>query len=333
MNVGKGQGRSGDADTKLSVALCTFNGERFLSEQLASIAAQTRLPDELVVCDDVSSDRSTAIVREFAEKTRFPVRVEVNETNLGSTRNFARAIELCSGDIIVLADQDDVWLPHKLATLEAALDANPESGFAFSDAAVVDDRLNPLGYSLWEAIRFWPREQKRFRQGEAFEALLKRFRVTGATMAFRAVHRDLIMPFPREWVHDAWIALLISAVAPCVPIDEPLIRYRQHNRQQLGEKKRGLYGQYLAARVMNRATYEAVFQCYAAARERLGKIPGISTERLALLNRKVEHYRQRTLMRDPGAWRLPVILREAWYGNYSQFSLGWKAIAQDLFLG
>src|SRR5580698_1985958 len=100
---------------KLSVALCTYNGERFLPEQLASIREQSRLPDELVICDDASADQSVAIATRFAERAPFPVRIEANSRNLGSTPNFARAIELCNGDAIVLSDQDDVWLPDKLS--------------------------------------------------------------------------------------------------------------------------------------------------------------------------------------------------------------------------
>ncbi|MDB5305832.1 MAG: Alpha-L-Rha alpha,3-L-rhamnosyltransferase [Gemmataceae bacterium] len=318
---------------RLSVALCTYNGERFLPEQLASIRGQTRPPDELVVCDDVSADRSAAIAREFAGRAPFPVRIEVNETNLGSTRNFNRAVGLCTGDVIVLADQDDVWLPHKLAALEAALAADRDAGFVFSDAQMVDEQLNPLGYALWDAVRFRPREQERFRRGAAFEALLRRYRVTGATMAFRAVYRDLVLPIPQEWVHDAWISLLISAVGRCALVTDPLIQYRQHARQQLGEKKRGLYGQYLVARTMSRKTYEAVASRYAAALERLRHVPGVGAAQLAILEKKVDHYRRRTAMRDPGAWRVPIILREYLRGNYSRFSLGWKAVAQDLFLG
>jgi len=317
---------------KLSVALCTFNGEQFLAEQLESFSRQTRLPDELIIRDDGSSDSTVALIRAYAERAPFPIRVEINQENLGSTSNFARTIALCAGDAIVLADQDDVWLPHKLETLERAFLAAPDAGFVFSDAEVVDEQLNPLGYTLWEAIRFAAREQDRFRDGQAFEALLRRYRVTGATMAFRACYRDLVLPIPSEWVHDAWIALVISAVAPCALIADSLVRYRQHGRQQHGGAKRGLFGQYLAAREMTRERCEAVAGRYTLALERLQYAGSVTQERLVLLGRKIEHYRQRSAMRQPQARRTPVVLREIWRGNYSRFSLGWKAIAQDMLL-
>src|SRR5262249_10358275 len=110
---------------KIAVALCTYNGERFLAHQLATVAAQTRLPDELVVCDDSPSATSATLARQCGESACFPVRVETNSATLGSTPNFERAVRLCQGDIIAFADQDDVWLPHKLAVTEKALRDNP----------------------------------------------------------------------------------------------------------------------------------------------------------------------------------------------------------------
>jgi glycosyltransferase involved in cell wall biosynthesis len=317
---------------KLSVALCAYKGERFLPEQLASMREQTRLPDELVICDDCSTDRTAEIAREFARQAPFPVRVEVNSKNLGSTRNFARAIGLCTGDAIVLADQDDVWFVNKLSALEAALTESPEAGFVFSNAEIVDGNLNSLGYTLWESICFGETEQEQFRQGKAFEALLRRYRVTGATMAFRTAYRDFILPIPPEWLHDAWIALMLSGIAPCSLISLPLIRYRQHGNQQCGGRKRGLYTQFLSAKTRNSATFERVARCYMAARERLNQCPDIDSVKLLLLDQKIEHCRQRTAMRSNGEWRLPSIVREFWNGNYRRFSRGWKALAQDLFL-
>ena len=92
-----------------SVAMCTYNGARFLGAQLASVAAQARAPDELVVCDDRSTDETARVVEEFAAAAPFRVRLHVNERNLGTTRNFERAVSLCEGDLIALSDQDDVW--------------------------------------------------------------------------------------------------------------------------------------------------------------------------------------------------------------------------------
>src|SRR5437588_7313199 len=102
------------SDERISIAMCTYNGARFLREQLDSFAAQSRLPDEVVICDDGSTDGTADIVRTFASGAPFPVHFHVNEPRLGITRNFERAAGLCTGSIIFFSDQDDVWLPDKL---------------------------------------------------------------------------------------------------------------------------------------------------------------------------------------------------------------------------
>ena len=119
-----------------------------LPEQLASIAAQTRQPDELVVCDDGSSDATPQIVEDFASLVAFPVRFFRNPKNLGSTKNFEQAIGLCTGDLIALCDQDDIWLPEKLARQAEMLERDASLGGVFSDAELVDDRSQPIGKRL-----------------------------------------------------------------------------------------------------------------------------------------------------------------------------------------
>jgi len=125
---------------KISVAMCTYHGERFLAQQLASIAKQTRPPDELVVCDDRSSDRTVEILRDFAASVSHPVKIFENETNLGFVANFERAIQLCTGDLIALSDQDDIWYPERLELSEREFAAHPEVGLVFSDADLIDDQ-------------------------------------------------------------------------------------------------------------------------------------------------------------------------------------------------
>jgi glycosyltransferase involved in cell wall biosynthesis len=319
---------------RVSVALCTYNGERFLADQLASVRAQDRLPDEVVACDDGSSDRTVALLRAFAAEAPFRVRVEVNPTRLGSSDNFARAISLCTGDLIALADQDDVWLPQKLSTLEATLAADTGAGFAFSDAEVVDEGLRPLGYTLWRAIRFGRAEQRRFAAGEGFACLLRRYRVTGATLMLRAALRELFLPVPPGWVHDAWIGLVLSAVGRGVPVPTPLIRYRQHPAQQHGGALRTVADDLAAARRLTANGCDAVADVYAAALERLKRLPGVSSERMELLAGKVAFYRHRAhIRRRP--WRparLSGVLAELARGGYARYARGWLAAGQDLFL-
>ncbi|QDU23055.1 glycosyltransferase family 2 protein [Urbifossiella limnaea] len=319
---------------RVSVALCTYNGERFLPAQLASIRGQDRLPDELVACDDGSTDRTVELLRAFAAESPFRVRVEVNPTRLGSSDNFARAVSHCTGSLIALCDQDDVWHPDKLATQEAALAADPGANFAFSDADVVDEHGEPLGYTLWRSIGFGRREQKQFAAGEGFECLLRRYRVTGATLMVRAALRELLLPVPRGWVHDAWFALVLSAVGRGIPVAEPLVHYRRHGGQQVGATLRSVGEEFDAARRLTANGCDAVADRYAAALARLEKLPGVSAERLELLAGKVAFHRKRAWLRRR-AWlpaRLPGVVGELLRGNYGRYARGVLAAGQDVLL-
>jgi glycosyltransferase involved in cell wall biosynthesis len=219
---------------KLSIAMCTYNGAAYLPEQLDSLAAQTRRPDELVVCDDSSNDNQTRrMVEAFRRHAPFRVRLFVNKQNLGSRQSFELAIRRCRGEIIFLCDQDDVWREDKLAVIERAFSSNPRPGLVFSDAEIVDENLIRLGRL---STNFGDDGRTEIEKQNVFNALLQRNLVTGATLAFRSNLSRLVLPIPGDTVfqHDAWIALIIAAVARVTFISEPLIKYRQHPGQQIG---------------------------------------------------------------------------------------------------
>jgi glycosyltransferase involved in cell wall biosynthesis len=219
--------------TKISIALCTFNGESFLRQQLASIQQQTRLPDELVVCDDQSTDRTLAIVREFAGTVSFPVAIVQNTEALGSAKNFEKAIQLCTGELIALSDQDDIWYPTRLERSAQEFTEHPEAGLVFSDADVIDDNNELAGPTLWQRLGFAGKNERELLAGH-YALLAKHRFVTGATVMFRASLRDSILPIGRGWIHDEWIALIAAAFSDLRPIDQSLIRYRVHRSQQVG---------------------------------------------------------------------------------------------------
>jgi hypothetical protein len=317
-----------------SVALCTYNGAAYVGEQLDSIHAQERQPDELVVCDDASTDTTVSIVREFAGRVRFPVQLHVQPRNVGSRENFACAIRRCQGDVIVLADQDDIWHRDKLRCLLEPLEHDAGLGLVFSDAELIDATGCPLGESLWEAIRFTPGEQAAFAAAHECDVLLRHNVVSGATMAFRSEFRQLVLPVAQAWVHDGWIALLIAAVARCAALPKRLIGYRQHAQQQIGERKRSLYQQYQRGRGKTAedfahvaSNYAAALTCLAARRDQLR-----SVALLDALQRKAAHFEAKAQMRTSQAMRLPLIARELVRWNYPRFSSGWRSVAQDLFL-
>jgi glycosyltransferase involved in cell wall biosynthesis len=223
---------------KISIALCTYNGAKYLPSQLESYLAQTRPPDEVVACDDRSQDETVRKLKEFAELAPFPMRIFVNEQNIGSTKNFEKAISHCSGDIIFLSDQDDVWAPNKVERLTGEFDNDNEVGMAFSDSELVDETLQPLGISLYDAVQIALRHCGRINQENLFSTLLLgRNGVFGHALAFRAEYKKSIIPIPTDIprvIHDLWIAFVISAAAKVVFLDEPLVKYRQHAQQQIG---------------------------------------------------------------------------------------------------
>jgi glycosyltransferase involved in cell wall biosynthesis len=319
----------------ISVALCTWNGERFLPEQLNSLAHQARPPDELVVFDDASTDGTAGIVQAFAAEAPFPVRLTVNERNCGVTKNFEQCIAACRGDIIALCDQDDVWLESKLAVVEQVMAESHGSGFAWSDADLVDESLCPIGYTLWEGVRAGGRVREALAAGRGAEVLLQRNVVTGATMAFRSEFRDILLPIPPQWMHDGWIALLLSMVSGCRPIDEPLLKYRQHRNQQIGGRKLSLQQQLDLARSMDRQYFQQELDKFIAARNRLVDSGRCDPEQVRrLFEPKIRHQQARLEMRHR-RWRTarwPLVFAELIHGRYRRYSIGCKSLAQDLFL-
>jgi glycosyltransferase involved in cell wall biosynthesis len=222
----------------VSIAMCTYNGSRFLGAQLASIAEQTRLPSELVVCDDGSTDSTPEILKAFVDRAPFPVRLIRNEVTLGSTKNFEKAVRLCTGDAIALCDQDDVWQRHKLNWMSQVLKCEPDVGGVFSDALLIDDESKAVAGSLWERVQFTSQMRADLNGKRGALLLLERRAVTGATLLFRSRFVPQVTPIPSEWVHDAWIALLVATQSRLRAMPEPLMSYRLHPGQQVGLRPR-----------------------------------------------------------------------------------------------
>lgn len=319
---------------RVSIALASYDGAAFVEEFLESLARQTRRPDELVVCDDCSQDDTPARVERFAERAPFHVTLERNPRNLGSTPNFEKALGLCSGDVILFADQDDVWHDNKIETLVDVFETNPRVGLAFSNGRVVDARLEPLGHDLWSALGFGPGERARVRAGEATAVFARHVVAAGTTAAFRASYRDLYLPFPDlSDCHDSWVAFLIAAVAEVRALEEPLIDYRLHGGNQIGIHRLSLREQIERARwQLDARMFRYGVEFFSAARERLVERAGADPHTLARIDEKIAHCRARDEMPKGFAARLPAIAAELLSGRYSRYSYGLRSVAQDLWL-
>jgi glycosyltransferase involved in cell wall biosynthesis len=319
----------------LSVALCTFNGERYLLDQLESIARQSRLPDELVVCDDGSEDGTAAVIGGFAERADFKISFCENASRLGVTQNFARAFSLCSGDVIVPCDQDDLWEPEKLAVLDAAFRNDPALLLAFHDLAVVTPEGQFTGHTQWQRLRFDRPLQANVNGGDAFARLLRFNLVTGAAMAFRSSLRNRALPIPEGFVHDEWFGLIAAATGRVLGIDQPLVRYRQHVRQAIGAATPDFMAQYRYARSnMGRAYFVRMVERTRQLQERLLALGDalIQPNDLSLVEEKLLHAHARLRMRDQTLIRWPLAIGEAVRGRYGRFGYGFKSFLQDLVL-
>lgn len=218
----------------ISIALATFNGEKYLAAQLESLAAQTTLPSELVVSDDCSEDATVRLVRDFAGSAPFPVRILSHATRLGFRDNFMRAVAHCRAELVAFCDQDDVWEPDKLSVM-APVFRDPDVLLVYHNASLIDanGRLTGRLYrSGAEAIVTYPPLSRHpwlvvpgFTQ--VFRRDLMRF------AGFHAASRDADWP-EETLAHDRWFFLLASVFGQIVFLGRPLVRYRQHHASTFG---------------------------------------------------------------------------------------------------
>ncbi|OMP78341.1 glycosyltransferase [[Flexibacter] sp. ATCC 35208] len=222
----------------ISVGICTYNSEKYLPEQLETIIHQTLRVNEIVVIDDASTDQTTRILHDYASRYPDLFRIIHNEKNKGARKNFERALAESRGDIIFLSDHDDCWLPEKVAKVVAHFAAHPQDKVVFTNGVFMDENSAALPSTLWDVVGFTA-EVRAYAQtkDDLLRYLLKHGRiVTGATLALKKESLSQILPFRlmhKIW-HDAWIALVAANAKMLGYIEEPLIRYRVHSKQQVG---------------------------------------------------------------------------------------------------
>lgn len=321
---------------RCSVVLCTYNGASFLAAQLESLVRQSRLPDELVIGDDGSTDSTLAILESFQDKAPFPVRIHRwNGLPLGPAANFARTLALAEGDMIALCDQDDIWREDKLVRLCAALMDEPDVTMAFSDAELLDEHLRPLGYTMWQRVELGIQELEVIAADDPMQVLLKRFRVTGATLIFATWLRPLILPLPPDWPHDAWIACIAAANGRLRAIPEPLLRYRQHGGNAVGGQRPSFWKLLRRGLSSDRQSY--LLSELARHRELAVRLQSLPQQRFSrpaatAVAAKVRHLERRAALPAFPLARWPSVLNEWAAGGYRRWTTDWRSLALDLFL-
>lgn len=177
---------------KISIAMTTYNGGEYLEQQLISFANQQKLPDELIICDDRSSDDTIRILEQFSKHAPFDVKIFINDHNLGFVKNFEKALSQCNGDIIFLSDQDDSWFPNKISSILKHFNSNSQSSLIIHDAKIVDENLKYHGSNTLSQVL------RGYGSTDVY--------ITGALTAIRKDLLDYALPFPENIEsHDGWI--------------------------------------------------------------------------------------------------------------------------------
>ena len=198
-----------------SVCIASYNGARYIKEQLESILPQLSEEDEIIVCDDHSTDNTVEVVRQMSYKQ---IRLVENKENRGYTGNFEHCLSLARGEYIFLCDQDDVWEPDKVSVCMQALE---NADFVVSDATITDAGGKQIHDSF-----FTERGVHRSWLGNVVK-----FGYLGCLCAFRKNVRDKALPFPRRHdlcTHDNWLFLVAKTFFRVKVINQPLVRYRRH---------------------------------------------------------------------------------------------------------
>jgi glycosyltransferase involved in cell wall biosynthesis len=317
-----------------SVAIAAYKGEKYLKEQLESLFAQTRLPDEIVICDDSPDDAIKKIVETLAASSPCKIHYHHNHTQCGLNGNFSKAVSLCRGNIIFFCDQDDVWLSKKIELMLEVLYKNPEIGAVFCDSTVVDENLKSLGYSLWDMCGFILSRQKKLMNGKALDIFLKRAIATGHNIAFRAEYKKILLPFISPLAYDISVCILLACVTKWGMLDEELTLYRIHDNNLSNTSQHSIAQQLELSRAsIKNNKFKTNVDFFKAILDRLEQSDyDISLETSNKLRQKIKHFLKRANLSSNIFYRMPLIINETFNGNYFSYANGWKSILVDIFL-
>lgn len=220
---------------RISVAMAAYNGQKYLLPQLESLAKQKHLPFELIVCDDGSIDSTLDVIKAFAETAPFPVRIEINDHNLGYSDNFFKAAKLCSGDWIAFCDQDDVWLETKLEEVAKAISHNEKASLVLQNATICNSDLSVRG-------RLFPASVSAGSHGVASQygfwvwpGFLKTIRASIIREIPCVDRPPSYFPADNVQTHDKWTCMIANALGGIVVLDGPVALYRRHEKALTGE--------------------------------------------------------------------------------------------------
>jgi glycosyltransferase involved in cell wall biosynthesis len=222
----------------LSIALCTYNGARYLPTQLESLLLQTRPADEIIISDDCSTDETWVLLEAFKANYPGAVRLLKNDTNLGYGENFKQAILQCSGQYIFPCDQDDSWYPHKIETFLKSWEKQPTAMGWFCNADITNPGESQTSLSIWDVVYGSVNLPAETTPQQYFPMLVMNHSfILGATMAItrEAAHKAFAHPWVNGFhFHDYHLALHLSLFNRLQPLPRCLQLWKQHGEQQTG---------------------------------------------------------------------------------------------------
>ena len=219
----------------ISVALCTYNGEKYIKEQIDSILQQTLNVNEIIVCDDQSTDNTVTVLNQYSIEHPDLFKIYCNDINLRSVKNFEKAISLCTGDIIFLSDQDDIWVTNKVEKYIEHFNKKQYIQVIASNGYCIDENSKVTEmYAIWDVPEFLREQNITFNYFELITYISNI--ATGASMAFRKEILREVLPFPiiENFHHDEWIAIISANKKAFELLNEKYFYYRKHENQQVG---------------------------------------------------------------------------------------------------
>ncbi len=317
---------------KYSVALCTYNGRKYVIEQLHSIINQSIKPTQIVVSDDGSTDGTVDIVKEYLSDKGINHIVTCNQLQRGVSNNFLNAMKLCTEDIIFTSDQDDYWMPQKAEVILQIFKNNPNGKLVFSNGELTDDKLNPIGHDIWSSIGI---TEKKCSEGKWHEYLLKSPLITGATMSFRKSLLQDIHQIPQEWLHDGWLAWAAVIQNGLIPCNEKLIKYRQHESNVVGLRPKNFIKRLMEWRGIDKMQIinnrRIKYYRYLHVQEKWGD--QMDECQRKELDNCVSFWEKLHYLKNNNAIKRPAIVLNLFFkGYYKKYHAGIKPFIRDLII-
>ncbi len=222
-------GVDGKIMSKMSVIIAAYHGEKYIGEQLKSLFKQTRIPDEILIGDDSSDDKTFLAVEAVRSHYTGELKYFRNTPRLGVVQNFVHLAKAATGDFIFFCDQDDVWLPEKIEKLAAILEQDSTCQVAVCNSGMMDAGLTPLHETLLDGIPDFHKKMEQINQGKGFFPLLNQsIGFSGHNMAIRKDFLYIFNSIPQNCLHDLWLQYCSGFLGVLRYLDKVLTLYRVH---------------------------------------------------------------------------------------------------------